>query len=168
MHIAKRMSRLGTETAYAVAGDATAYAEKGNKVYPFHLGDINLPTAPNIIDSAVKYMKEGKTGYCPAAGIKQLRQALAEDINRTHGTHYTWENVSVQSGGKPVIGKFLMNVMEEGDEVLYPTPGYPIYESQVDFFGGVRKPYIYQETDDGFVFHMEYSRSLITPRTSTF
>jgi len=159
------MSRLGTETAYAVAGNAAAYAEKGNKVYPFHLGDINIITAQNIIDAAIKYMEEGKTGYCPAAGIKPLREALAEDINKARGTHYTWENVSVQSGGKPVIGKFLMTTMEEGDEVLYPTPGYPIYESQVNFFGGIRKPYIFKETEDGFALDMEYLKSLITPKT---
>lgn len=162
------MSRLGTETAYAVAADAAAYAEKGNKVYAFHLGDINISTPPNIVAACKKYLDEGKTGYCPAAGIKPLREAMAAEINRTHGTDYTWENVSIQSGGKPIIGKFLMTVMEEGDEVLYPSPGYPIYESQVDFFGGVRKPYIYKEDDKGFSMDMDHFKSLISPRTVAF
>lgn len=166
MKFAQRMSRLGTETAYAVAGDAAAYAEKGHTVYPFHLGDINRPTPPHITSACKKYLDEGKTGYCPAAGIKPLREAMAEEINRTHGTDYTWENVSIQSGGKPTIGKFLMNVMEEGDEVLYPTPGYPIYESQINFFGGIPKPYIYREEKDEFVMDMDYFQSLISSQTT--
>lgn len=166
MKFAQRMSRLGTETAYAVAGDAAAYAAQGNTVYPLHIGDINIATPPNIIAAAKKYMDEGKTGYCAAAGIKELREAMAAEINRTHGTDYTWENVSIQSGGKPVIGKFLMNVMDEGDEVLYPSPGYPIYESQVQFFGGVCKPYIYKEGDEGFSMDMDYFKSQLSDKTA--
>jgi len=165
---AKRMKRLGTETAYAVSAEAKEHASKGNKVYPFHIGDINLITAPNIIEAALKSLKEGKTGYCPAAGIKELREAMAEDINKGYGTDYTWENVSIQSGGKPVIGKFIMSLMNEGEEVLYPNPGYPIYESQVNFYGGVTKPYKYKENEDGFSFDMDYFKSQISPKTKLF
>ena len=101
MRIAARMRRLGTETAFAVADAAKAYAAKGNKVYPFHIGDINAKTPQNIIDAAKKAMDEGKTGYCSAAGIPELRQALADDINKSHDTDYAMENVSIQPGGKP-------------------------------------------------------------------
>ena len=165
MKFATRMSSLGTETAYAVSAEAGAFAAAGNKVYPLHIGDINMPTPQNITKALVESVKSGNTGYCPAAGIPALREALADDINKSHNTDYTAENVSIQSGGKPVIGKFLMTVMNEGDEVLYPTPGYPIYESQVDFFGGVRKAYRYTELEDRFVLDMEYFKSLITPKT---
>jgi aspartate/methionine/tyrosine aminotransferase len=165
MKFASRMSHLGTETAYAVSAEAGTFAAAGNKVYPLHIGDINLPTPQNITKALIASLNAGNTGYCPAAGIMPLREAMAHDINKTHHTDYTWENVSIQSGGKPVIGKFLMTIMEPGDEVLYPTPGYPIYESQVDFFGGVRKPYRYKEVSDGFILDMEYFKSLITPKT---
>lgn len=165
MKFAKRLERLGTETAYIVALSAGEYAAQGNKVYPFHLGDLNMKTPQNIIDAAMKYMDAGKTGYCPAAGIPELRKAMAEDIAKARGVQYDATNVSIQSGGKPVIGKFLMTLMEEGDEVLYPSPGYPIYESMVDFYGGVCKPYAYKETEQGFMLDLEYLKSLITPKT---
>ena len=128
MQTARRMSQLGTETAFRVSVEAVAHAKKGNVVYPFHLGDINLPTPPNIIEATIAAMRGGKTGYCASAGINDLREALASDINRTHGTKYTSQNVSIQPGGKPVIGKFFQVLMNPGDEVLYPNPGYPIYE----------------------------------------
>lgn len=165
MHIAQRMQRLGTETAYAVALSAAAMAATGKKIYPFHLGDINIKTSENIINAAKRALDDGKTGYCPAAGIPELRTDLAAHINETHESRYQAEDVSIQPGGKPVIGKFLMTVMNEGDEVLYPTPGYPIYESMINFYEGAGKPYIYQETSQGYRMDMDYFKSLITPRT---
>src|SRR5437016_5274976 len=89
IELAERMSRLGTETAFAVSAEASAHAAKGNKIYPFHLGDMNIRTPLNVIEAAHRAMLEGKTGYCPNYGIPQLREALAADINRTHGTSYT-------------------------------------------------------------------------------
>ena len=141
MELAERINRLGTETAFAVSEEAAKFAAAGNRVYPFHLGDINLPTPENIVNAAFKAVKEGKTGYCPNSGVTVLRAALAEDINASHGTDYTFENVVIQPGGKPVIAKFIMALMNPGDEVLYPNPGYPIYESQINFHGGVPVPY---------------------------
>ena len=88
MKLADRIVRLGTETAFVVSGEAASHAAKGNKVYHFHLGDINIRTAENIIEATMKAVRDGKTGYCPNAGIPQLREALADDINRTRGTHY--------------------------------------------------------------------------------
>ena len=165
MTLAKRLENLGGETAFAVSLAAAAWAAKGNKVYPFHLGDINIPTAPNIMDAAYKAMKDGKTGYVPSAGIMPLRELMAADVGSRRGLHYTAENVAVQPGGKPVIGKFIQTVMNPGDEVLYPSPGYPIYESMIDYYGGVAKPYRYIETGKGFALDLDYLRSLITPRT---
>jgi aspartate/methionine/tyrosine aminotransferase len=168
MKLAERLSRLGVETAFAVSDDARAWAAKGNKVYPFHLGDMNITTAPNIIEAALKAARDGKTGYCPAAGIPELRTAVAEDVGRDRNVKYSMENVSIQPGGKPVIGKFLMVLMNEGDEVLYPNPGYPIYESQINFLGGVGKPYGYTMTSKGFRMKRDEIERAITPRTKIF
>jgi len=165
MKIADRVSMLGVETAFAVSAEAAAFAAKGNKVYPFHLGDLNILTPSNIMDAAEKAMREGKTGYCPNAGIPQLRELLADDVSRSHGINYAMENVSIQPGGKPVIGKFLLALMNPGDEALYPNPGYPIYESQIEFQGGRALPYGYVEGKENFKLDMDAIERQITPRT---
>lgn len=162
---AERISRLGTENAFAVSAEASAFAAQGKKVYPFHIGDINLPTPRNIVEATVRAMRDGKTCYCPNAGISQLREVLASDINATHGTRYSAENIIMQPGGKPTIGKFIMTLMNPGDEVLYPNPGFPIYESQIEFHGGRAVPYTYVEARDRFSLDMDALRKAITPRT---
>ena len=101
MKIAKRIQKLGTETAFAVSAEAAAFAAKGNKVYPFHLGDMNIQTPANVMEAAIKAMKDGKTGYCPNAGIPQLREILAADVSASRGVPYAMENVAIQPGGKP-------------------------------------------------------------------
>ena len=165
MNIANRISRLGTETAFAVSAEAATFASKGNHVYPFHLGDMNLATPSTVIDGAIKAIRDGKTGYCPNFGIPQLREALAENISATRGVNYTASNVAVQPGGKPVIGKFIQAVMNPGDEVLYPNPGYPIYESQIEYHGGTALPYGYNETENGFAIDIKAIENQITPKT---
>ncbi len=165
LRIADRIARLGTETAFAVSAEAAAFAAQGNRVYPFHLGDMNIPTPSNIVEAAFKAIKNGKTGYCPNAGVPQLREILAKDVSASHGINYTMENVAIQPGGKPVIGKFIMALMNPGDEVLYPNPGYPIYESQIEFHGGKAVPYSYIEGKENFEFDMESLEKSITPRT---
>lgn len=165
MALAHRLSRLGTETAFAVSAAAAAWGAKGNEIYPFHLGDIDLATPAHIAEAMNKAIADGKTGYCPGPGIPQLREALAADINGARGTDYTADNVAIQPGGKPVITKFIQAVMDEGDEVLYPNPGFPIYESQIEYFGGIAKPYRYVPTERGFAIDLDQVRSLITPKT---
>ncbi|HPF98504.1 MAG TPA: aminotransferase class I/II-fold pyridoxal phosphate-dependent enzyme [Kiritimatiellia bacterium] len=165
MNLATRISRLGVETAFAVSDDARAWAAKGNKVYPFHLGDMNIRTPLNIIEAAHKALLDGKTGYCPAAGIPELREVIAADLGKNRGIHFAAENVSIQPGGKPVIGKFFQALMNEGDEALYPNPGYPIYESQIQFLGGTAVPYGYTMTKDGFRLQRDKMESLVTKRT---
>jgi aspartate/methionine/tyrosine aminotransferase len=100
--------------------------QAGRRVYPFHLGDMNIPTPRNIMDATYKAMKDGKTGYCSNYGITPLREIIAANLNASHGTHYSVDNVVIQPGGKPTIGKFILALMNPGDEVLYPNPGYPI------------------------------------------
>jgi len=165
MKIAERIARLGTETAFAVSAEAAAFAAQGNKVYPFHLGDMNILTPANVMEAAVKAMKDGKTGYCPNAGIPRLREILAADVSASRGIDYTMENVAIQPGGKPTIGKFLLALMNPGDEVLYPNPGYPIYESQIEFHGGKGIPYSYVEGKENFDIDMDMLERQITPRT---
>jgi len=165
LKLADRIGRLGTETAFAVSAKAAAFAAQGNKVYAFHIGDMNLLTPLHIMEAAAKAMKDGRTGYCPSAGIPQLREALAADINGARGTDYTMESVAIQTGGKPVIGKFFMALMNPGDEVLYPNPGYPIYESQIEFHGGKAVPYGYVEGRENFELDLDAIEKKITPRT---
>ena len=166
MRLADRLQNLGTETAFAVSLAAADWAAKGNRVYPFHLGDMNLPTPANVVAAMDRAIADGKTGYCAAAGIVALREALAHDVGSRRGLSFQPGNVVVQPGGKPVIGKFIQTVMQPGDEVLYPNPGYPIYESQIEYFGGRAVPYRYIETPTGFALDLEYLESLITPRTT--
>lgn len=163
--LAERMKRLGTENAFQVALRAMKHQEEGNIVYPFHLGDLNFKTPEPITEAMFKAVRDGKTGYCPAAGIMPLRSALAEEINRTRKTSYTPENVLVQTGGKPVIAKFLLGFMSEGDEVLFPNPGFPIYESFIEFLGGIAKPYGFLETQRGYSIDIDAIEKSITPKT---
>jgi aspartate/methionine/tyrosine aminotransferase len=163
--LAERLNNLGTETAFAVSLAAAEWGAKGNKIFPFHLGDINLATPANVVDAMNRAIAEGKTGYCAAAGIEPLREALADDVSMRRGISYGPVNIAVQPGGKPVIGKFLQVVMNPGDGVLYPTPGYPIYESQVEYFGGMVQPYRFNQTATGFAIDLDHLRSQITPAT---
>jgi len=163
--LADRVEKLGVETAFVVAGQAAAHAAAGNRVFPFHLGDLNLPTPPNIIESAYRALQDGKTGYTANVGIAELREVLAKDINRTRGTSYAMQNVAIQPGGKPVISKFLLTLMNPGDEVLYPNPGFPIYESQIEFHGGIAVPYGTVVGEGNFTFDIDGLEAAISEKT---
>ncbi|HKJ11118.1 MAG TPA: aminotransferase class I/II-fold pyridoxal phosphate-dependent enzyme [Ornithinimicrobium sp.] len=165
MALAQRLSRLGTETAFAVALAAADWKSKGNSVYPFHLGDINIPTAPHIIEAMNRAIADGRTGYCPGAGIPELRAALADDIGSRRDMSIDPAQVVVMTGGKPVITKFLQAVMDPGRSVLYPNPGFPIYESQIEYLGGEPAPYRYVPAEHGFAIDLDHLRSQITDAT---
>jgi aspartate/methionine/tyrosine aminotransferase len=159
LRLADRLSNLGTETAFAVSKAAAEWATAGNEVFPFHLGDIDLATPRNIVDAMQDAIDFGYTGYCAGAGIEPLRAALAHDIGSARGLHLESNNIAVQPGGKPVITKFIQTLMNSGDGVLYPTPGYPIYESQVEYFGGTPLPYGYSMTPTGFEIDLARSKN---------
>ena len=163
-----RLKNLGTETAFEVSQDAAKFKSDGNKVYPFHLGDINIPTPANIMEAANKAMYDGKTGYISSVGIPQLRDSLADLTGSERGVYYNCENVVIQPGGKPVISKFIQSLMNPRDGVLYPNPGYPIYESQIEFHGGHALPYGFIPTSDGFKIDRETVESLIGSNTRLF
>ena len=163
-----RLKSLGTETAFAVSQDAAEFAALGNKVYPFHLGDLDLSTPANIIDETEKALRDGKTRYNPAAGIPQLRDTLAEVVGAERGILYGRNNVVIQPGGKPVISKFIQTLMNPGDGVLYPNPGYPIYESQIQYYEGQAFPYGYIPTAEGFKIDREHVERSIDSQTRLF
>jgi len=163
--LAERVGRLGTETAFAVSAEASEWKSFGHTVYPFHLGDLDLPTPENVVEAAFRAIRAGKTGYCPNAGIPELREALAADVGASRGVAYEADNVAVQPGGKPVIEKFLLTLMDPGDEVLYPSPGFPIYESQIEFLGGVPKPYGFVPGESNFLLDFDAIEAAITPRS---
>ncbi len=163
--LAERIARLGSETAFSVSAEANALAARGRTIYPFHLGDLNIITPANIIEAAFRAARAGKTGYCSFYGIPELREALAADVARSHQIPLTAENVVIQPGGKPSIGKFVLALMNPGDEVLYPNPGYPIYESQIEFHGGKARPYSFREGAHNFEIDLDSLARQINPRT---
>ena len=165
MKYAKQIKNLGTETAFAVSAQAKDWSSKGHKVYPFHLGDLNFKTPSNIIEATMRAIQEGKTGYCPSEGILPLREALAHDVGSRRGVIYGPDNVAIQPGGKPTIGKFIAAIMNPGDEVLYPNPGYPIYESQIEYQGGRALPYDYIKTENGFDINIQKIKDSISNKT---
>jgi aspartate/methionine/tyrosine aminotransferase len=126
---------------------------------------MNIKTPQNIIDASFQAANEGKTGYCPNAGIPKLREVLAEDVSRARSTHYIMDNVAIQPGGKPAIGKFVLSLMDCSDEVLYPNPGYPIYESQIEFHGGKAVPYRYVPGRVNFEIDLDYLANAISEKT---
>ena len=107
----KQLDKLGTETAFSVSAEANSWKDKGHKVYPFHLGDLNFQTPLNIREKTVFYMNKNKNGYCPSEGVPELRKALAKDVGEKRKTIYNMDNVIIQPGGKPTIWKFLASVM---------------------------------------------------------
>ena len=165
MRFSSNIQNLGTETAFKVSMEANSLLESGKKIYPFHLGDINIETPKIIRDATTKYMNDNKNGYCPSEGVMKLREVLSDDIGEKRSIKYDPENVVVQPGGKPTIWKFLASIMEKGDEVLYPNPGYPIYESQINYQGGVPIPYNYVDIQNSFVIDIEKLKSSISNNT---
>ncbi len=163
--LARRTDRLGTENAFTAAAEANAFAAQGHRVYPFHLGDLNLPTPENIVEATCKAMRDGKTMYCPNAGLPELRDVLAAQVGEARGLSYGADNVAVQPGGKPVIGKFLMAMMNSGDEVLYPNPGFPIYSSLIGYLGGTAVPYTLHQGANGFAIDLDGLERSISART---
>ena len=166
MKTARQLEKLGTETAFAVAAMAAAHRAKGGRVFPFHLGDINIQPPCAITEGAARAIADGKNGYCPGAGIPIFREQLARVFSETRGVAYDAENISAQPGGKPVIAKFLQLTMNPGDEVLYPVPGFPIYESQIRYQGGVAVPYHYRPAGGGgFELDLDELRGAVSAKT---
>jgi aspartate aminotransferase len=164
LRLAKRMSRLGTETAFEVLVKARALEAKGRDIVHLEIGEPDFDTPANIIEAGSDALHKGWTHYCPSAGLPQLRQAIADEVARTRGVKVTPEEVVVVPGGKPIIFFLILALIDEGDEVIYPNPGFPIYESMVNFLGAKAVPIRLREEMD-FRLDVDELKSLITERT---
>ena len=137
---AQRMSALGTETAFEVLARAEALARQGRDIINLGIGQPDFKTPPHIVEAAVKALRDGHHGYTPAPGIPALRQAVAADIQKYRGVDVDPERVVVVPGGKVTMFFAIMMFGEPGAEILYPNPGFPIYESAIRFSGATPVP----------------------------
>ncbi|MEO8724776.1 MAG: pyridoxal phosphate-dependent aminotransferase [Acidobacteriaceae bacterium] len=140
LKLAKRMSRLGTETAFEVLVRARALEAKGHDVIHLEIGEPDMDTPRNVIDAGVHALNHHFTHYGPSSGLPLLREAIAEEVGRTRGVQVWPEEVVVVPGGKPIIFFVIQALVDEGDEVIYPNPGFPIYESMIEFMGAKAVP----------------------------
>ena len=164
MKLATRMSRLGTETAFEVLMKARALEAQGREVVHLEIGEPDFDTPSNIVEAGIKALREGQTHYTPSAGIPQLREAIAEEISATRGIEVNSDQVVVTPGGKPIMFFTILALCEQGDEVIYPNPGFPIYESMINFTGATPVPVpLLMEKD--FRFDIEEFKGLVSPRT---
>ncbi len=164
LHLARRMSRLGTETAFEVLNKARALERQGKSIIHLEIGEPDFDTPSNVIEAGVEAMRKGWTHYGPSAGLPELRQALAEYVGRTRGVKVSSDEVVVVPGGKPIIFFTILSLIDEGDEVIYPNPGFPIYESMIHYAGGRAVPIQLREERD-FSLDVDELASLITDRT---
>ena len=164
MKLATRMSRLGTETAFEVLVKARALEAQGREIVHLEIGEPDFDTPSNIVEAAIKALREGQTHYTPSAGIPQLREAIAEEVSTTRGIEVHPDQVVVTPGGKPIMFFSILALCEEGDEVIYPNPGFPIYGSMINFVGATPVPVpLLMEKD--FRFDIEEFKSLVSPKT---
>jgi aspartate/methionine/tyrosine aminotransferase len=164
LRLAKRMSRLGTETAFEVLNRARELERQGKDVIHLEIGEPNFDTPANVVHSAVNALNAGWTHYGPSAGLPELRQAIAEEVSRTRGVRVSPEEVVVVPGGKPIIFFSILALVDDGDEVIYPNPGFPIYESMINYVGGRAVPIQLREEKD-FGLDVGELASLINDRT---
>ena len=148
LRLAERMDRLGTESAFEVLVRARALEAVGREVIHLEIGEPDFPTAPNIVEAAAEALRQGWTHYGPPAGMPELRQAVAEDAGRRRGVSFDPSEVVITPGAKPVMFFTILALVNDGDEVLYPNPGFPIYESMINFVGGRPVPYALPEAED--------------------
>ncbi len=161
---AQRMSALGTETAFEVLARAEALARQGRDIINLGIGQPDFKTPPHIVEAAVKALNDGHHGYTPAPGIPALREAVAADIHRHRGVEVDADRIVVVPGGKVTMFFAIMMFGEPGAEILYPNPGFPIYESAIRFSGATPVPVPLLEEKD-YSFDASAVLSQITPRT---
>jgi aspartate aminotransferase len=164
LRLAKRMGRLGTETAFEVLVRARQLEAQGKNIIHLEIGEPDFDTPANVIDVGIKAIKSGWTHYSPSAGLPQLREAIAAYTTRTRGVPCSSNEVVVVPGGKPIIFYTMMALVDEGDEVIYPNPGFPIYESMIHFLNAKAVPIELREEKD-FRFDANELADLITDRT---
>ena len=164
MKLAERMNRIGVESAFDVLVRARALEARGRSVVHLEIGEPDFPTPAHIVEAAKKALDEGWTHYGPTQGLPELREAIAARVARTRGIAVGPEHVSVVPGGKPILFFPMMALLEPGDEVIYPNPGFPIYESMIRFLGATPVPMPLEESR-GFSFDLDLFRARLTSRT---
>ena len=164
MNIATRMSRLGTESAFEVLARARALERTGREIIHLEIGEPDFDTPQHIREAAKRALDEGATHYGPAAGLPELREAIAKHVSATRGVPVSPDEVVVTPGGKPIMFFTILALVNAGDEVIHPNPGFPIYESVINFVGGVPVPIPLRE-ETGFGFDMEEFERRLSPRT---
>jgi aspartate aminotransferase len=158
------MSRLGTESAFQVLAKARALERQGRSIIHLEIGEPDFPTPPHLREAGKKAIDEGWTKYGPTQGLPELREAIAAYVSRTRGIKVGAETVCVTPGAKPIMYFLITALIEDGDEVIYPNPGFPIYESMIRFQGGVPVPIPLLEKN-GFSLDVDVFESLLTPKT---
>ncbi len=164
-YLAKRAGKLGTEGAFEVLARARTLEAQGRHIIHFEIGEPDFDTAPHIVEAGIKALRDGFTHYGPAAGLPQLRQAVADYLARTRGL--TWADpaqVVITPGAKPVLFYAILALVDEGDEVIYPDPGFPIYRSMIEYVGGKGVP-LPLRAERQFRLDPQELESLVTPRT---
>src|SRR5437773_3589905 len=164
LRLAERMSRLGTETAFEVLNRARALEREGKDIIHLEIGEPDFDTPQNVIEAGVEAVRGGWTHYGPSAGYPELRQAIADEVARSRGVRVAPEEVVVVPGGKPIIFFSILALIDEGDEVIYPNPGFPIYESMINYVGGRAVPIRLREEKD-FSLDVDELAHLISDRT---
>jgi aspartate/methionine/tyrosine aminotransferase len=164
LRLAERMSRLGTETAFEVLNKARALERQGKEIVHLEIGEPDFDTPKNVVDAAIGALNHGWTHYGPSAGLPDLRQAIAEEVSRSRGVTVKSDEVVVVPGGKPIIFFSLLALADVGDEVIYPNPGFPIYESMINYLGAKAVPIRLHEEKD-FSLDVNELAGLITDRT---
>src|SRR5580693_6153782 len=148
LRLASRMSRLGTETAFEVLNRSRALERQGKSIIHLEIGEPDFDTPANVIEAAVDALHKGWTHYGPAAGLPDLRQTIADYVSRTRNVPVAADEVVVVPGGKPIIFFTILALIDAGDEVIYPNPGFPIYESMINYVGGKAVPIrLWEEKD---------------------
>lgn len=164
MEYAERMSRLGTETAFEVLAKAKQLEAEGKNIIHLEIGEPDFDTPKNICDAAIDSIKAGDTHYTPSNGIIELRTAIAKYISKTRKQEFHPDEVVVCPGAKPIMFFSILALVNEGDEVIYPNPGFPIYESMIDFVGGKAVPIQLKEERE-FSFDTDDLKNLVTDKT---
>ena len=164
MKLAERMNRIGVETAFEVLVRARALEAQGRDIIHLEIGEPDFDTPRHIVEAGKQALDQGWTHYGPTQGLPELREAIASYICRTRGIRVGAEHVCVVPGGKPIIFFPLMALLEPGDEVIYPNPGFPIYESMINFLGAKPVPIPLVE-DRGFSFDLNVLKDSLSPKT---
>src|SRR6185503_10845804 len=164
MQLAERMSRIGTESAFEVLVKARALEKQGKNIIHLEIGEPDFPTPAHIIEAGKRALDEGWTKYGPTAGFPEFRETIASYVSRTRGIKVDADNVCVSPGGKPIMFFTMLALLEPGDEVIYPNPGFPIYESIINYLGATPVPMPLVESR-GFSFDLDLLESKLSSRT---